>query len=114
MTQEAPVTETTVHHPPADSDAHDEHGSDATYVKIAAVLAVITAAEIALPAVADVEGIAVIGAMLAMMVLKFGLVVAYFMHLKYDSILFRRVFVAGLVLAVIVYVIALGTFEFWA
>jgi hypothetical protein len=35
----------------------------------------------------------------------------YFMHLKSDSRMFTRVFVAGLVLAVIVYMIFLLTFD---
>lgn len=96
-------------------EAHtdQDHVSDLVYVKVAAILAAITAAEIALPYMADMEG-PVIAAMLIMMVLKFGLVVAYFMHLKYDSKVFRRVFVFGLVLAATVYVAALATFQFWA
>lgn len=92
-----------------DQDAHH----DLLYVKVAAILAVITAAEIALPYMVDeVEG-AVVAVMLVMMVLKFGLVVAYFMHLKFDSLLFRRVFQAGLALAVGVYVAALATFHYF-
>ena len=49
-----------------------------------------------------------------MMIVKFAIVVSYFMHLKYDNPLFRRVFVGGLVLAVIVYLIAMTTFGFWS
>ena len=92
-----------------DQDSHH----DLLYVKVAAILAVITGAEIALPYMVDeVEG-AVIAVMLVMMVLKFAIVVAYYMHLKFDSLLFRRVFQAGLVLAVGVYVAALSTFQFF-
>ena len=36
------------------------------------------------------------------------------MHLKYDTPLFRRVFVFGLVLAIIVYAIVAFTFEFFS
>ena len=36
------------------------------------------------------------------------------MHLKYDNPLFRRVFLFGLVLAVIVFIIVLFAFEFWS
>jgi len=35
------------------------------------------------------------------------------MHLKYDNPLFKRVFLFGLVLATVVYMIALFAFEFW-
>jgi hypothetical protein len=48
-----------------------------------------------------------------MMILKFAIVCAYFMHLKYDNPLFRRIFVFGLVLAVAVYCIALTAMDFW-
>lgn len=92
-----------------DQDSHH----DLLYVKVAAILAVITGAEIALPYMVDEVKGAVVAVMLVMMVLKFGMVVAYFMHLKFDSLLFRRVFQAGLALAVGVYVAALATFEFF-
>ena len=38
---------------------------------------------------------------------------AYFMHLKYDHVLFTRVFVCGILLAVGVYMIALTTLHIW-
>ena len=40
-----------------------------------------------------------------MMIIKFATVAGYFMHLKYDNPIFRRVFIFGLILAVIVYAI---------
>jgi hypothetical protein len=49
-----------------------------------------------------------------MMIAKFLIVTAYFMHLKYDNPLFRRVFFFGLVLAVAVFLIMLSTFEFFS
>jgi cytochrome c oxidase subunit 4 len=49
-----------------------------------------------------------------LMIIKFGVVVAYFMHLRYDNPLFRRVFVFGLILAVVVYLIAMTTLQFWS
>ena len=48
-----------------------------------------------------------------MMVVKFYLVVTWFMHLRFDSKLFGRMFTAGLVLAVGVYLVTLTVFEFW-
>jgi hypothetical protein len=41
-------------------------------------------------------------------------VCAFFMHLRYDNPIFRRAFVFGLVLAVVVYLIALSAMDFWS
>jgi cytochrome c oxidase subunit 4 len=40
---------------------------------------------------------------------KFGMVGLYFMHLKFDTHLFRRLFVLGIILALTVYAVALVT-----
>ena len=45
--------------------------------------------------------------MLLLMATKFGVVTAFFMHLRFDSQLFRRVFFAGVFLAVFVYLIVM-------
>ena len=37
----------------------------------------------------------------------------FFMHLRFDNKLLSWVFVAGLVLAVAVYIVMLTTFEYW-
>ena len=89
-----------------------EHPSDAKYVQIALLLAVITAAEVATYFV-DI-GPLLIPALMVMMVVKFFYVAAWFMHLKFDSIVFTRFFVTGLILATAVYCIALTAFEFWS
>jgi cytochrome c oxidase subunit IV len=89
-----------------------EHPSDAKYVQIALVLGIITAGEVSIPYLHDVEG-PFLALMLVLMVIKFSMVVAFFMHLRFDSVLFRRLFVGGLVLAVCVYLAALTTFQFW-
>jgi cytochrome c oxidase subunit 4 len=104
------------------ADAHDpaaeehKHPSDRQYVVIAIILAVITAAEVATYVVDWFEeaGTGVLVATLfPMMIIKFAIVCAYFMHLKYDNPLFRRVFVFGLLLAVAVYGVALTAMNFW-
>jgi cytochrome c oxidase subunit 4 len=51
--------------------------------------------------------------MLTLMATKFLLVVLFFMHLKWDSKLFGRLFWAGAFLAIAVYVGALATFQFF-
>ncbi|HCV37026.1 MAG TPA: hypothetical protein DF783_08865 [Acidimicrobiaceae bacterium] len=95
-------------------DVHDdshEHPSDGKYIQIAAILGVLTALEVATYFV-DI-GPALIPALMVLMVVKFFLVVAWFMHLRFDSSLFTKFFVSGLVLATAVYVIALTVSEFW-
>ena len=47
-----------------------------------------------------------------LMVVKFWIVGAFFMHLKFDNPILTQLFVAGLVLAVVVYFIMMSTFEF--
>lgn len=104
------------------SSAHEEtvhgsgrpHPSDRNYVMIALILGVITAVEIAFYYLEDDLGAAVVPGLLIMMVVKFFVVAAWFMHLRFDSRLFTRLFVAGIVLAVGVYVGALATFQYWA
>ena len=45
------------------------------------------------------------------MAIKFVIIAAFFMHLKFDSKILTRVFYAGLFLAAGVYVAALATFR---
>jgi hypothetical protein len=49
-----------------------------------------------------------------MMIAKFAIVCGWFMHLRYDNPLFRRVFVFGLVLAVTVYIIVLLVMQYFS
>jgi len=100
-----------------DETVHD-HPSDAQYVKIALILGALTALEVGTYFWEDLFGSApsTLGLVLVlfpMMIIKFAIVTGYFMHLKYDNPIFRRVFVFGLVLATVVYMIALFAFEFW-
>jgi len=50
---------------------------------------------------------------LILMVIKFVIVVSYFMHLKFDNKIFSYLFYAGLLLAVAVYCGFLATFKFF-
>jgi hypothetical protein len=47
-----------------------------------------------------------------MMIAKFAIVCGYFMHLKYDNHIFRRVFTFGLMLATAVYFIMFFAMEY--
>lgn len=85
------------------------HATDAQYIKIALVLAVVTAIEVGLFYV-DI-GAANNPALLLLAVVKFVIVALYFMHLKWDSRILRRLFFSGLVLAILCYVAVLLTFR---
>jgi len=92
--------------------AHEEHGmSNAGYVRIALILAAITALEVSTYYVDF--GPLFMPALMVMMVVKFVTVVSYFMHLKFDRRLFSVMFYAGLFLAIFVYAAALSTFKFF-
>jgi cytochrome c oxidase subunit 4 len=88
------------------------HPTDRNYVVIALILAVITAGEVAM-SYADVSNSIFIPVLMVMMVAKFFIVVAWFMHLRFDSRLFRRLFLAGLVLAAFVYLAFLTSMQFF-
>ena len=90
------------------------HPSDRSYVGIALILALITAAEVATFYLEDELGSVLIPALLVMMVVKFAMVAGWFMHLRFDSNLFTRMFVSGIVLAVAVYVGTLAAFEYFS
>lgn len=95
-------------------DAHDdhEHGlSDMGYVKVALLLGVLTAIEVSTYYLDF--GPLFMPTLIVLMVVKFFIVVSYFMHLKFDNKLFTWMFYAGVFLAIGVYVGALATFEFF-
>ncbi len=109
MTAIAEPTEALVEHDHSDHN----HPTDATYWKVGGILALLTGLEVSTywwPK-AWHKGTAVL--LIIMMVIKFATVAMYFMHLKFDSKVLRRVFVAGLLLAVGVYLAALGSFTFF-
>ena len=97
---------------------HHDHGpSDRQYFIIFWVLVAITALEVSTYwwddiFNADTKKIAV-PALLIMMVVKFFLVALFFMHLKFDRPILRRIFWSGLLLAIAVYVVALSAMNFW-
>lgn len=95
------------------STAHgDGHGhmSEWGYIKIAIYLGIITLAEVAIVYIESLEGL-LAPILILMSLAKFILVVWFFMHLKTDNKLFRRLFVTGLALALFCYTIVLATFH---
>jgi cytochrome c oxidase subunit IV len=93
---------------------HAEHWSDFQYVKLAILLAVVTAVEVLLSYIKDDMGGFFLPTLLILMAFKFMAVVLYFMHLKFDNRLFSIMFYMGLFLAIGVYVAALFTFRFFS
>jgi cytochrome c oxidase subunit 4 len=86
------------------------HPEPREYVVVAGVLAVATAFEVAIYYTNIPHPILVAFLILAA-VFKFSLVALWFMHLRFDNRIFRRLFVAGLILALSVYTIVLFTFR---
>ncbi|MDQ1519369.1 MAG: cytochrome c oxidase subunit [Actinomycetota bacterium] len=84
------------------------HPTPRQYVLIAVVLVIITALEIAASYLdGDVNSTLLILVLAVMAGVKFFLVVSWYMHLRTDLRIFRRMFVVGLLLAGTVYMIAL-------
>ena len=84
------------------------HPGPLEYVKVAFALAVLTGIEVAVYYIKGLHGI-IAPLLIVMSVMKFSLVGLYFMHLKFDTHLFRRLFSLGIILAIIVYIVAITT-----
>jgi cytochrome c oxidase subunit 4 len=104
------ATQTAVEEHAEAEHGHDDHASDTLYIQIALGLAVLTGMEVAWPYIVD-DGPILMWPLLIVMAIKFVIIAAFFMHLKFDSKVLTRVFYSGLFLAVGVYVAALCTFQ---
>jgi caa(3)-type oxidase subunit IV len=98
MSQEAEELET---------EELSHHPEPRTYVIVAVILAIVTAIEVAL-SYATALGDLVVPLLLISAIFKFALVALWFMHLRFDNHLFRRLFVTGIVLALIVFSVFLA------
>ncbi len=88
------------------------HPTPVQYVVIALVLVVITSAEVSLYYLeGTIPNAAIIPLLLVFAALKFGLVAAWYMHLRTDKPIFARFFVVGIVAAVVLYLIVLSSLE---
>ncbi|MEO6121967.1 MAG: cytochrome C oxidase subunit IV family protein [Acidimicrobiales bacterium] len=91
---------------------HGAHPTDAKYVRIALILGVLTAIEVGLYYTKFSE-VLTNTVLLALAGTKFVIVAAYFMHLKFDNKLLRRLFTTGFVLAsfcYVAYLVTMGVF----
>jgi len=86
------------------------HPSIADYWKIAALLAVLTAVEVALFYIDSALGLGGLNTVLLIVlaILKFVIVVGWFMHLRFERPSLNKFFVAGIILALGVYAVVLG------
>lgn len=112
-TETAPI-EPAGHHDSGSFGHEEPHAglTDMQYVVVAGILAGITGAEVSLTYI-DI-GAVFLPVLLILMAVKFFTVVLYFMHLKFDAPIYRRLFYIGLGLALFVYIVALFTFHFFA
>src|SRR3954449_6986615 len=92
---------------PGEIRAHPEPWQ---YVVVAIVLAVITAIEIAVSYTeGDIPDGLIVVLLLAMMIIKFVLVASWFMHLRTDQPVFKRLFITGAIAAPLLYLVVLAT-----
>jgi cytochrome c oxidase subunit 4 len=85
------------------------HPTPKTYWIIALILALVTAVEVAIPYFGAPTEL-VVPSLLILGAVKFGIVVAFFMHLKFDRPLFRSLFLVGVIGAVPLFIVVLLTF----
>ncbi|MGH2709066.1 MAG: cytochrome C oxidase subunit IV family protein [Actinomycetota bacterium] len=98
------------HNPAAPAHAMEHaHPGPLQYVKVAVVLAVVTAVEVMIYYIPAVRPY-IAPLLIVLSAIKFGMVALWFMHLKFDSRLFRRLFITGIILALAVFAIVLLTF----
>jgi cytochrome c oxidase subunit 4 len=101
-------------HPADPGEAHaGGHPSPKEYVRIGVILAVLTALEVA-ASYTGVSGSILIPTLLVLALIKFALVVLWFMHLKFDDRRYARFFVMGLSGAAILYLVVLISLRVFA
>jgi cytochrome c oxidase subunit IV len=89
--------------------SHASHPSPKEYVRIGLILGLLTALEVATYYV-DV-GALLVPTLFGLAIVKFALVVMWFMHLKFDSPTYARYFLMGLAGAATLYLVVLITFR---
>lgn len=83
------------------SKQQTHHPTPMTYVKVAGTLGILTALEVGILYVDALEPF-FLTLFLVLSVVKFALVIMFYMHLKYDDRMFSGLFLGGLFLAVAV------------
>jgi cytochrome c oxidase subunit IV len=97
--------------PPAHEEVeHKHHPTWKFYFLIGIVLTIITAVEVAIFYIPQLAAV-LIPVLIVLSVAKFAIVVMFYMHLRFDSPVFGRVFLAPLVLAVLIVVSLIVLFK---
>ena len=96
--------------PHAEGGEHGAHPSDAKYIIIALILAVVTGVEVAISYASGLGDVANV-LLIALAAVKFSMVAMFFMHLRFDNRVLRRLFVTGIILAGFVYLVVLFMFH---
>lgn len=96
--------------PSHDHPEEHAHPPIMQYVLIAAILAIITAIEVATYYIESIESMLVY-ILIVLSVLKFVIVVGYYMHLKFDSKLFTWIFTLGMITGSSVVIAMLALFN---
>jgi cytochrome c oxidase subunit 4 len=86
------------------------HPTPKTYWIIALALAIVTAVEIGIAYIEQAKGF-VAPMLIVLGAIKFGVVVAFFMHLKFEKPLTRSLFLVGVFGAIVLFVVVLATFR---
>ena len=104
---------------PAHPGEHHEHGpSNGTYFMIFWILVGITALEVSTYFWDSWFGrtdtyMVAYPMLVVLMVVKFGLIASFFMHLRFDRRILTRIFYFGLAVALAVYIVAVSTMNIW-
>ena len=99
--------------PAEHAETHDGHPSPKEYVRIGVILGVLTALEIGASYAGVSTGI-LIPTLFILAVVKFALVVMWFMHLRFDDRRYARFFVMGLSGASVLYLVVLISLRVFA
>jgi len=101
-----------IHHETYAAGAGVEHAHPGVgqYVRIALILGAITAVEVAIYYF-DLNRATLIGTLLVLSSIKFFMVAAFFMHLKFDNKLFTTLFVGGLIMTALAFIAVLAMFR---
>ena len=90
---------------------HSSHPTDKAYLKIAAILAIITALEVAIFYVGGIPDLVFFTILIIMSIVKFVIVAMYYMHLKFDETIFTWFFGGCLLLGSCVIIALMVLFD---
>lgn len=93
------------------SSEHHAHPTPAQYWKLAVVLAVLTAVEVGMFYIDRELELGALNALIliTLALLKFVIVVGWYMHLRFEKPMLNRFFTAGFILATSLYLVVLAS-----